>query len=251
VARLLGNAATPPIQRVLDYDPAQLEAIAPPGGLLGAVVAAKDPHRAYRTIIRLLKDYQRAPGDHKEKWRQLNVLRDAVAMWLNDTPASDDKADRRRRDEMQLLFDKASVERSRLEGLKVVGEDMSAGRFSAMSDQAKNFALPQAKALAEGRAGNTPGAREPALELAMKYGLTQGELAALKAFTTSDYQYMNPAVANSDDWLKKQNPQHVHEGKEQQDLKKLKQRARSRPQLSSRRFSSCHPSKQKPSAAHA
>lgn len=40
--------------------------------------------------------------------------------------------------------------------------------------------------------------------LARRHALTAGEMAAIKLYTASDYQYMNPALANDMDWMSSQ-----------------------------------------------
>ena len=42
-------------------------------------------------------------------------------------------------------------------------------------------------------------------EAGKKLGLSPATIAAIKTFTNNDYQYINPATANSMDWMKKQN----------------------------------------------
>jgi hypothetical protein len=48
------------------------------------------------------------------------------------------------------------------------------------------------------------GADEETLKMVQKYKLTEAEVLAVKVYTSDDYKYINPATANSQDWMKVQ-----------------------------------------------
>lgn len=73
------------------------------------------------------------------------------------------------------------------------------GGYDALSRGAGANAAGPARSLAAGQAwtGNaTEGANKKAARLATRYQLTAAELAAVRAYTMSDYSYINPAMQN-------------------------------------------------------
>jgi hypothetical protein len=63
-------------------------------------------------------------------------------------------------------------------------------------------AHPTAKALAKGKTyPGKAGADQAALEMIQKYGLTEAEILAVKAYTSDDYKYINPATASDESWM--------------------------------------------------
>ena len=68
--------------------------------------------------------------------------------------------------------------------------------------------LGGAKALGAGQttAAFGGGATDASLDLVQKYGLSGAEILAIRTYTAADYEYINPATANSESWLTQQNP---------------------------------------------
>jgi hypothetical protein len=68
-------------------------------------------------------------------------------------------------------------------------------------------AVQQTKYLANKRtdpSGGTAGFSPATLELITRYGLTEAEVLAVKMFTVGNYEYINPATANKESWMKGQ-----------------------------------------------
>jgi hypothetical protein len=76
-------------------------------------------------------------------------------------------------------------------------------RLVRQSESARNAAIPQAQGLAKRKLPDKPfaGFNAETLELVKQFGLTEGEILAVKVYTASDYKYMNPATANSEGWM--------------------------------------------------
>jgi hypothetical protein len=77
--------------------------------------------------------------------------------------------------------------------------------MSAQTNKTLGEAHPATQALAQGDTLDTVlGADQATLALIQKYGLTEAEILAVKVYTSDDYKYINPATANSKDWMKAQ-----------------------------------------------
>jgi len=57
------------------------------------------------------------------------------------------------------------------------------------------------------------GATDASLALVQKYGLTGAEILAIRTYTAADYEYINPATANSQSWMEGQNAAKDKDGK--------------------------------------
>ena len=80
------------------------------------------------------------------------------------------------------------------------------GRWSPLkgaSQLTKLAGLGTAKQLAQGTTNEKmSGQGGAALELVKKYKLSEAEIAAIRTYTMGDYQYINPATASNQPWLK-------------------------------------------------
>ncbi len=68
-------------------------------------------------------------------------------------------------------------------------------------------AVQQTRLLAGGKMdpkGKTPGFSQGTLDLIDRYGLTEAEVLAVKMFTAGNFEYINPATANKESWMKGQ-----------------------------------------------
>ena len=76
-------------------------------------------------------------------------------------------------------------------------------------------AIQQTRLLAKGKMdpkGKTPGFSQATLDLIDTYGLTDAEVLAVKMFTAGNFEYINPATANKESWMKGQmTPPHESE----------------------------------------
>jgi len=73
-------------------------------------------------------------------------------------------------------------------------------------NRTRTSGIDPAEDLAAGRTTTTSGvhgADDRAAKIVASYRLTAAEIAAIRIFTLPDYSYINPAVAGSRDWLKK------------------------------------------------
>jgi hypothetical protein len=69
-------------------------------------------------------------------------------------------------------------------------------------------AIPHTQALARGEKddrGRHGGFTQATLDLIKKYDLTEAEVLAVKLYSSDDYQYMNPASANNESYMKAEN----------------------------------------------
>lgn len=149
----------------------------------------------FHRLTKALRDYERCQG--KEAGWYAEVVAGLADHWLEANKKSPNDA---RKALIEDLAAQAKAEIGRLAAMDKYLNDMKDGNFSALSQTATDFALPQAETLAQGETGGG-GASKEALKIAQKYGLTEAEIAAVKIYTASDYLYINPATANSEGWM--------------------------------------------------
>jgi hypothetical protein len=153
-------------------------------------------------ILGLCDTYIQAHGAEtsaraKEKLAAVDKMRDDANLEFRDWG--------RRQAEAQYLQDayggakKQQMEEDTGQELPVRKGDT---RLVRQTEGVRKTAIPQTESLAKREKPDRPPALwDETLKLVKQYGLTEGEILAVKVYTASDYKYMNPATANSDGWM--------------------------------------------------
>lgn len=207
VGRILDPSPPPAhsgnIQRKLAFDASQLGAAQSRGEKVEAAISAT----TYSKIIAALKSYH-ANKDLHQELQLVDVILGLSQAWMKKYGTSKSKTDIKKRVLVEDLEAEAGVERGRLLAAAKYLEDAKAGEMSELTETGTKMALPAAKSVSAGNATRGFGTGQAAVDIVKQFGLSEGELAAIKIFTASDYTYINPATANDDKWMKGQTGGH-------------------------------------------
>jgi hypothetical protein len=213
--RSAGNQATGaalglgrrPLQRRLRYGPDFLvgQAKAPAGD------------NTFKKIVDALTEYRATQKVGEQLWL-LETMLALIAKWVKAN-AKGKSAD------IQARLQKLTTLEADIRVVEMPTAQKEAQYLRDVKDQAKKteagkhekgklphmsylavFAAEQATMLAEGKTSKSAGESQEALELMRKYDLTDAEVAAIKIYTVDDYKYINPALADNDQWMAAQLP---------------------------------------------
>jgi hypothetical protein len=185
-----------------------------PTRVLDLIPARSDPareragHGTYSRIVRALSEYQ----DQRDKGQKLFYADVVIGLsdhWLTTHAASNAPRDVARRPLLTKLLAEAKEEAITLraevnhettnrKAHDVYMSDMGSGGFKG-ARQFDEGATTPAKQMVQG----SDKVDKLAVDLVAKVGLTAAEITAIRLYTLPDYMYINPATANSDDWMAK------------------------------------------------
>jgi len=179
---LAGGSAA--VQRRIDITPFQL------------AIRGSLNDRTYVRIIEALRGVLDAPSIFNA-----GFLRGLCEKWLaeNESPTTP-----------QLTAAKSLIEDLHMQADREVGilraekiylQDFAGGKLAGATESTTFAAAGPAKDLAAGEKVGGPGGGQEALDLISRVKLSAAELAAIRAYSTGDYKYLNPATANNPDWL--------------------------------------------------
>jgi hypothetical protein len=203
-----------PVQRVLATKPSDLDrligSVDVAKGIVGRVTKNKD---TFATIRGALADY-RGVFAHESKiaavfgptayleWQldHLGLLDVLCTRFLNEHPQ-----DEKRRQIIERLHDEVTSERVAVS--RKGSEHIYQGNVEASDspdrksgDAGKRFGFSALSDPARGY-GVTKFRKEQRAEMKEKYGLSDAEFSAILIYSAQDFQYINPATANSISWL--------------------------------------------------
>ncbi len=161
----------------------------------------------FYNIRNTLASYEKAASPNRLKL--LDKLENLCSKWMVAHGTSKSAGDLKKKAVVQNLLDEVDAERASVaskqaaEGIYLANAVNVGKKDPNSSDIGKKYAL-------EALSRDGMGAAEKAsigqysnaeASLMSAHGVTGAEIAAIKTFTASDYQYINPATANSESWL--------------------------------------------------
>ena len=200
VASLLTGQGGPQVQR--EIPSAENLAF---GQAQGKTVALK-VDGGYAKIVKAVRKYHDAT-EIKKKLKYAETVAGLCRYWLekNDGKADEQQAMQRRNieNDVEPEAKKATyVLRAQIAYEKALEKDAEQGGFH-LSSSARTGALEPARKV---QAGKLPDPKKPAhkgtgqetIDLVAEFGLTSGEVAAIRVYTMSDYIYINAAMAGTE-----------------------------------------------------
>jgi hypothetical protein len=214
VSTLLGPGAAP-VQRIVATKPSELDKYLSTGDVLkGAFGKSSEPKKAFVAIRRALSEYRseadKGDADLEMQSQRLEVLDILCTRFL-----AENAQDKKRRPIIHRLLDEVGMERSavsKLQGQGIYQENIKSSKrpvaagetdpgkkfgFQALTEMGRRGAMDHSVSMARDRA-------EKIKEAKGKYGITDAEVSAISIFSAGDFNYINPATANSDSWLASQ-----------------------------------------------
>jgi hypothetical protein len=202
VTALLRGQTSASVQRAMTWTPALLKKDKSFKERVGTTFMTT----TYDKIIGALEDFNAASTDEERLW-MADVVIGLTDYWIGKHGS--DPKQRNRRQNLVSLVREARGEAFALRMKKAspadqayIGKIASGGFEGVNKGRTSLNVLEPAGELAAGRTTNTVGGADAkAAKLVAKYRLTPAELAAIRIFTMPDYQYINPAMAGSTEWL--------------------------------------------------
>jgi hypothetical protein len=169
-----------------------------------ASLLSGSPSSSFQKVYDAFCDYE-AAQDPDKKQKHLQTLERRASRWVNEHTDSVRGLDLARREALEKLVDQVAVEQARLSRAgaeaRYMGNIGKSGKNAnyQSKDPDERHAF---KALTPGSMGdvNRVVVRKE-MPIVNKHGLTDAEIAAIRIFTGDDYGYINPATANSPQWL--------------------------------------------------
>ncbi len=203
VSRLLAQSSTVPVQGAFEMKTSYLDQQI---GISDTFMGLFGKSKFYDIRNTLARYEKAAPSD---RLSLLDKLEKLCSKWMAAYGTSKSAGDQKKKAVVRNLLDEVDAERASVAS-KQAAEDVylanavNAGKKdSTSSDVGKKFAL---EALSSDGKGVSKDAlrgqySDAEASLMSAHGVTGAEIAAIKTFTASDYQYINPATANSESWL--------------------------------------------------
>jgi hypothetical protein len=200
------------VQRKLSYTPSQLNA---ERSVFGRMKGARTKDTLYQ-ITETLRLYHAAVGEESETLL-LQALIGLSKKYKQRHPLSE--KNNAKASSVDDLEQAAQVELLRLQAMQDYHRDVSAPMVSTPGskdkqnpmfshlDVSSSQAGEEAKQMAAGTGAGSEAYRRTTKELIAATGISEAELAAIKIFAGDDYKYINPATANSADYMAKMKPQ--------------------------------------------
>jgi hypothetical protein len=212
VTHLMRQVQPRTLQRKLSYSPAQLNA---ERSVFGRMKGARTKDTLYQ-ITETLRLYHRAAGPEAEKLL-LITLTFLCKRYKQRHPLSEKS--NAKASVVDDLEQAAWVELWKLEAMEEYHRDVSAPmvakpgstdqynpKFPFLDVSSATFGQ-QATEMKAGTGAGSDAYRQTTKELLAATGISEAELAAIKIFVGVDFKYINPATANSPEYLAKQRPE--------------------------------------------
>lgn len=197
VAEMLGRGGTPAVQRAFSIRP---------GDLRQHERLITGTTGTYAKISRMLLAYNRAT-DYRERLKLADAVQGLAVKWLTDHARPKGRRELRQHELVELLEAEARRETSKIRAeVKYLKSFPGGNKKRQLKGVNPAFGMAYADAALAVTQGDKVqaggGTDEAAQALVAEYKLTAAEVAAIRTFTLPDYAYINPAVANSDSWLR-------------------------------------------------
>ena len=166
------------------------------------------------TIKAMVRDYQ-AVNDATKRRSFAQLIEAATASWLADHGDEPGKQVQRLKSAVEDLHAETQVELSRLEAEDRFVADAQGGDLRQLTHKAKS-AIGVAQEYAAGTA--TTDRRREMDDLLRRYGISQAEFLAMRAFSSGGFKYMNPATANDRERMTRAFPLARQHPRRQQEL---------------------------------